>query len=175
MRVTSVLGALPLALAIVQSAPEKKPEPTVFEPIAFFNQKCTYCHTRDGGSYVAASLAKYTDEALLDRLSEMTDEKARSPLADKDLEVLSSWFRSLGKQEPYIAWTALKDGTYTFEATKGAALTSNIGTLKLEKEKWSLTGVETGKSPTVTATKDRKKSTLKTSESSTTHSKRTKG
>lgn len=169
-----VVAFVPLALAVLQSAPAKKPEPTNFAPIAFFNQKCVYCHARDGGSYVAASLSRYTDEALLNRLAEMTDEKARAPLADKDLEVLASWFRSLGKQEPYIAWTTIKDGAYSFEATKGANLTASSGTIKLEKDKWTLTGVRQGETPTVTATKDRKKSTLKLSEFATTHPKRAK-
>jgi hypothetical protein len=171
-RVTGVLFVLPLVAALLRSAPAKKPEPTGFSPIKFFNSKCMYCHSADGASYLPGSLRAYSDERLLDRLAEMTDDKARSPLSNKELEVLASWFRSLGKQEPYIAWTALNDGVYTFEATKGATLTASSGSMVLDRGKWTLRGVKDGETPTVTATKEKKKTVLKLAESAVSHPKR---
>lgn len=168
-RLFYLIAVVPLGAGLVQQAPKPAPKPTGFAPIAYYNKSCVYCHSKEGASYDAASLRKYSDKQLLARLLEMTDEKARAPLSDRELEVLAAWFRSLGRQEPFVVWTGLKDSAYTLEATKGATLTSSIGTLKLDKDKWTLTGAKAGENPTLTATKDQKKSVLKLSEGAFTH------
>lgn len=164
------LAALPILVgATMQNAQRAKPSPTAFAPIGYFNRQCFYCHSRDGASYDANSLRKYTDKQLLAKLVEMTDDKARAPLSDRELDVLASWFRSLGKQEPFVVWTASKDGTFTFEATKGATLTASSGSFAFDKDKWVLTGAKSNESPIVTATLGKKKTVLRLAEASYSH------
>jgi hypothetical protein len=164
-----VLGLLPLALAIAQEVPDKKPEPTGFAPIAFFNKKCTYCHAKDGIGYPDDLSKRYDEERLFDRLVEMTDEKAHAPLTNKELEVLASWFRSLMKKEPYIAWVTSKEGVLSLEASAMAKLTSTEGTLSLAKGTWELRGAPRPDQVVIRATLDGRKSELNLSKASVSH------
>ncbi len=161
----------PLLVALAQDAPKKKPEPTNFAPIAFFNKNCTYCHTKDGTSYPDDLGARYDEKALYARLVEMTDEKAHAPLTNRELDVLASWFRSLMKKEPHVAWVSAKDGVLTLEATTGAKLTTNAGTAKLEKGAWVVTGASQAESVTVTVTSGKKSTVLKLATASVSHGK----
>jgi hypothetical protein len=169
-----LLGALAFAgWVAAQATQAPKVEPTRFAPMTFFDKKCVYCHMKGGEGYDPQALRNYSDKALLERLREMSDEKARAPLSDRELAALASWFRALGKQEPHIAWVSLRDGVYMFEATPGASLTSSSGTIVLEKETWVLSGVRPGEWPTVTATKGRKKTVLDLSKAAVSHPKLT--
>ncbi len=163
--------ALLVAGMAAQVGPNKKPEPTSFAPIAFFNKKCTYCHGRDGVSYPDDLGTRYDEARLYDRLVEMTDEKAHAPVTNKELDVLASWFRALMKKEPYVAWVSSKDGVLTFEATTGAKLTTNSGAAKFEKGVWLVSSTSPAETVTVTATLDKKSTVLRLADRAVSHAK----
>lgn len=149
--------------------PLRRLEPTAFEPITFFNKKCVYCHAKDGAAFTPAALAKYSEKAMEDRLLEMTDEKAKAPLADRDLDVVLAWFRALKKSEPFIVWTAQKDGVYKFEASPGSTLTTSEGTVAKDGTLWRVTGVTKPESLELTAKVGRKQSVLRIAQASVSH------
>jgi hypothetical protein len=162
-----VIALLPLAVALQTG--QKPPEPTGFAPIAFFNKKCVYCHAKDGEAYSPAALRGYSEAALAARLLEMTEERAKAPLTDKEREVLASWFRSLGKEQPYVAWVSWKDGEARFEASKGARVTTNKGTVRAVEGVWVITGVAKPTELVVTAAVGSKKTVLKLADSAVSH------
>ncbi len=166
-----VLCCVPLLVAFAQDAPKRKPEPTNFAPIAFFNKNCTYCHTKDGTSYADDFGARYDENALYARLIEMTDEKAHAPLTNRELDVLASWFRSLIKKEPYVAGVSSKDGVLTFESSLGAKVTTNAGSVKFEKGVWNVSGAASADTVTVTSTSGKKSTVLKLADGSVSHGK----
>jgi hypothetical protein len=156
---------------IVQSpaAQSRRPEPTAFEPITFFNKKCVYCHAKDGAAFTPEVLAKYTEKTMEDRLLEMTDEKAKAPLADRELDVMLAWFRAMKTSEPFIVWTALRDGVYKFEASPGSTLTASEGTVTKDGTLWRVTGVTKPESLVLTAKVGRKQTVLRIAQSSVSH------
>ncbi|MEX2244230.1 MAG: cytochrome c [Fimbriimonadaceae bacterium] len=172
------LGFVVLAFAVLQQSPSKPVEATTFAPIGFFNKNCYYCHPKDGAGYPTDFGKGYDEKKLYDRLLDMTEEKARVALTDKELDVLASWMRSLMKKEPYVAWVETKGTELSFEATAGAAVTATVKgsavAIRQDKGLWKLMrppGSVAG-DVVVTATVQRKSTKLALKDAASSHTKK---
>jgi hypothetical protein len=173
-----VFGLFVLGSAALQQLPAKPVEATTFAPIGFFNKNCYYCHPKDGAGYPADFGKGYDEKKLYDRLLDMTEEKARVALTDKELDVLASWMRALMKKEPHVAWVETKGAELVFEATSGATVTATVKgsavAVRQDKGLWKLTrpaGSVAG-DVVVTATLQRKSTKLALKSAASSHTKK---
>jgi hypothetical protein len=133
------------------------------------------CHGENGSLY-RSDLAKGMTEAKLEaRLVEMTDGQARSPLGNKELDVLAAWFRAFLKKEPFVAWTSTNGSKLNFETSAGATLTATASgksvAVTQSRGLWTLTlpSGASASSVVVTAKSGDKKIELKLAGASTSH------
>jgi hypothetical protein len=162
----------------LQQSPAKPVVATPFAPIGFFNKNCYYCHAKDGAGYPADFGKQYDEKKLYDRLIEMTEEKARVGLTDKELDGLASWMRSLMKKEPHVTWVGTKGAELSFEATTGATVTTTVkgGAVAIKQDKglWKLTrpAGSVNSDVVVTATVQRKSTKLALKDAASSHTKK---
>lgn len=96
--------------------------PLAVGPISFFNSACASCHGDYGGFYGDGFAAARSDADLGRIVREMVAGPARSDLAERDMEALVAYHRSLVDGAPFLAWTSHRGEELTGEVTPGSTV-----------------------------------------------------
>ena len=131
----------PFALALqTPTAPAAKPvAPLKIAPRAYFIAHCQRCHGVDGINFVPG-FADEPLEKLRADIVRMADGPGGASLATEDVGVQLAYHRLMSEGLPFIAWTGRDGLVLKGEASDGATLKANIGTLKPGKDgEWTLT------------------------------------
>lgn len=91
-------------------------------PVSYFMASCASCHGADGRNLSPTFGSSLSDAQRRAKVKEMADGMASAPISGPHLEAATALTRTLGKNEPFVAWTGQSGPLLMGELTQGTKL-----------------------------------------------------